>query len=247
MPDELIVEEPLEIRLDDQLVGTTMRTPGPRLRAGRRLLLHRRAPRRGARAGRPLLRHRLGGRDRVQRGDRRDRRAGAGAGAAAQHDHVVLRAVRLPDPRRARRPAGPAPPARALVPSRCWPACPTAVRARQELFDRTGAVHAAAAFDRRRRGAGGARGHRPPQRRRQGRRPPAARRARCRRATWGCSSAGGPASRWCRRRGPPASRPSWRCQRPVGAGGADGPTARPRCWRASPGPTALNLYVEPGR
>jgi FdhD protein len=27
-PDRLIVEEPLEIRLDDQLVGTTMRTPG---------------------------------------------------------------------------------------------------------------------------------------------------------------------------------------------------------------------------
>ena len=28
VPDELIVEEPLEIRLDDHLVGTTMRTPG---------------------------------------------------------------------------------------------------------------------------------------------------------------------------------------------------------------------------
>jgi FdhD protein len=27
-PDELVVEEPLEIRLDDHLVGTTMRTPG---------------------------------------------------------------------------------------------------------------------------------------------------------------------------------------------------------------------------
>jgi FdhD protein len=27
-PDELVVEEPLEIRLDDQLVSTTMRTPG---------------------------------------------------------------------------------------------------------------------------------------------------------------------------------------------------------------------------
>src|SRR5262245_37852194 len=27
-PDDLIVEEPLEIRLDDQLVATTMRTPG---------------------------------------------------------------------------------------------------------------------------------------------------------------------------------------------------------------------------
>ena len=28
VPDELIVEEPLEIRLDDHLVTTTMRTPG---------------------------------------------------------------------------------------------------------------------------------------------------------------------------------------------------------------------------
>lgn len=28
VPDELIVEEPMEIRLDDRLVGTTMRTPG---------------------------------------------------------------------------------------------------------------------------------------------------------------------------------------------------------------------------
>ena len=27
-PDRLIVEEPLEVRLDDRLVGTTMRTPG---------------------------------------------------------------------------------------------------------------------------------------------------------------------------------------------------------------------------
>jgi len=27
-PDDLVVEEPLEIRLDDHLVGTTMRTPG---------------------------------------------------------------------------------------------------------------------------------------------------------------------------------------------------------------------------
>src|SRR4051812_3187367 len=28
VPDELVVEEPLEIRLDDNLVATTMRTPG---------------------------------------------------------------------------------------------------------------------------------------------------------------------------------------------------------------------------
>src|SRR3954449_5866321 len=27
-PDELVVEEPLEVRLDDHLVATTMRTPG---------------------------------------------------------------------------------------------------------------------------------------------------------------------------------------------------------------------------
>ena len=28
IPDELIVEEPMSIRLDDELVATTMRTPG---------------------------------------------------------------------------------------------------------------------------------------------------------------------------------------------------------------------------
>ena len=50
------------------------------------------------------------------------------------------------------------------------------------------------------------RGRRPPQRRRQGGRRAAARRARCRRPVAACSSAAGRRSRWCRRRGRPASR-----------------------------------------
>ena len=79
-PDELIVEEPLEIRLDDELVATTMRTPGPRLRAGRRVLLHRRAARRARRCSAcRYCAHRIGGRHRVQRGLGRHRRPGARA------------------------------------------------------------------------------------------------------------------------------------------------------------------------
>jgi FdhD protein len=38
-PDELIVEEPLEIRLDDHLVTTTMRTPGHDLERAAGLVL----------------------------------------------------------------------------------------------------------------------------------------------------------------------------------------------------------------
>ena len=94
-PDELIVEEPLEIRLDDALVTTTMRTPGHdfELAAGFCFtdgLL-------GGRAGSdvPLLRHRLSGRDRVQRRQRRDRRRGARTDPAADDHHVVVWPVRL--------------------------------------------------------------------------------------------------------------------------------------------------------
>ena len=59
------------------------------------------------------------------------------------------------------------------------------------------------------------RGRRPPQRRRQGRRRDAARPASCRPPVAGCSSAAGPASRWCRRRGRPGSARSSRSARPT--------------------------------
>ena len=63
-PDELVVEEPLEIRLDDHLVTTTMRTPGHdfELAAGFCFTDGLLA---GAPVGRrALLRHRVGRRDR---------------------------------------------------------------------------------------------------------------------------------------------------------------------------------------
>jgi FdhD protein len=65
-PDELVVEEPLEIRLDDHLVATTMRTPGHDFELAVGFCFTD-----GLLAGRPsdraLLRHRFGARDGVQR------------------------------------------------------------------------------------------------------------------------------------------------------------------------------------
>ena len=75
----------------------------------------------------------------------------------------------------------------------------------QRLFGATGAVHAAAVFDRDGAIALRPRGRRPPQRGRQGGRRDAARRASSRPPVSGCSSAAGRASRWCRRRGRPGS------------------------------------------
>ena len=86
----------MTIQLDGTVVSTTMRTPGQRLRAGRRVLLHRGPARRGARDRRALLRRRLGrwpasstsspsrpagGRRRRRRASAPRRRAAAGAAA----------------------------------------------------------------------------------------------------------------------------------------------------------------------
>ena len=65
-------------------------------------------------------------------------------------DDVVVRAVRLDVARRAGRPARTARRPRRRSRSTCWPRCPIGSAAEQGLFDATGAVHAAAAFDRRR-------------------------------------------------------------------------------------------------
>ena len=72
-PDQLIVEEPMTIQLDGEIVSTTMRTPGNdfELAAGfcfTEGLLDRRAGHRRA-----VLRQRLGDGERVQRRHRRDR------------------------------------------------------------------------------------------------------------------------------------------------------------------------------
>ena len=102
-PDELIVEEPLEVRLDDHLVATTMRTPGHdfELAVG---LCHGD----GLLGGAPVLTCRYCGtgsavETRVQRRQRRHRRAGAHADAARVDHAVGVRAVRLGLDRRAAR------------------------------------------------------------------------------------------------------------------------------------------------
>ena len=64
----------MEIRLDDHAGHHDDAHARPRLRAGRRVLLHRRSAGRAPVDRRALLRHRLGGRHRVQRGHRRDGR-----------------------------------------------------------------------------------------------------------------------------------------------------------------------------
>ena len=76
---------------------------GARLRARRRVLLRRRAARRGAGPAGPLLRDGHGDGDGVQRGDGGDRWPGTGARAAAHDHHVVVRLVR-DGPRDAARP-----------------------------------------------------------------------------------------------------------------------------------------------
>ena len=146
-PDELIVEEPLEVRLDDHLVATTMRTPGHdfELAVG---LCHGD----GLLGGAPVLTCRY-----------------CGTGSAVESEFNVVSvdtggAAPVPAPRVAtttsacglcgstsiddqrarigRLPAGPPWPLEVLA------AVPERVRPQQDLFDVTGAVHAAAAFDR---------------------------------------------------------------------------------------------------
>jgi FdhD protein len=146
-PDQLIVEEPLEVHLDGQLVATTMRTPGHdfELAAG---LCH----------GDGLL-----GGARVQT----CRYCATGSAVDTEFNVVSVDTGGLAPPPTPRLSASTsacgmcgstaidelrdriAP----LAVGEPWPvellaAVPAAVRAQQPLFDATGAVHAAAAFDR---------------------------------------------------------------------------------------------------
>ncbi len=146
-PDELIIEEPLEIRLDGQLVGTTMRTPGHDFELAVGLCFTD-----GLLGGAPVLSCRY-----------------CGTGSAVDTEFNV---VSVDTGGRAPAPA----PRLSTASSSCGicglvqldeltdrleriPAHPSwdldvlaevadSVRARQELFDRTGAVHAAASFAR---------------------------------------------------------------------------------------------------
>ena len=212
-PDDLIVEEPMTIQLDGERGDHHDAHAGPRLRARRRLVLHRGPARRRAGHRRALLRRRLGDGQRVQRRHRRDRRPGPDPDAPPRHHVVELRLVRQRSARRAGRPARAArrpaagdrtstcsvdprvasSPARACSPrpARCMPRRRSTPTAR----------------------SGHPRGRRPAQRRRQGRRRAAARRPGAGARDddrWGCSSAAGRRSRWCRRRGPAGSGRSWR-------------------------------------
>ena len=207
-PDELIVEEPMTIQLDGIVVSTTMRTPGNdyELAAGfcltegllagapvtRRALLRRRlgcgqpsstsSPSRPAGA-RPRPTPRLG-----------TTSSSCGWCGSDQIDELLDRLAPLP----------PTPPFDAVGAGRGARLASSTARGCSRS---TGAVHAAAAFDRDGTDHPHPRGRRPPQRRRQGRRRAAARRAACRRPGAACSSAAGRRSRWCRRRGRPGSPP----------------------------------------
>jgi FdhD protein len=146
-PDQLIVEEPLEVRLDDHLVATTMRTPGHdfELAVG---LCHSD----GLLAGAPVVTCRYcgtgsavesgfnvvsvetGGQAPVSPARLSATTSACGLCGSDSIDELRERIAPLP-------PLDP------------WPVevlveVPERVRAGQELFDATGAVHAAAAFDR---------------------------------------------------------------------------------------------------
>jgi FdhD protein len=146
-PDELIVEEPLEVRLDDHLVATTMRTPGHdfELAVG---LCHGD----GLLAGAPVQTCRYcgtgsavesgfnvvsvetGGAAPVPAARVSTTTSSCGLCGSASIDELRERIAPLP--------AGDPWPVELLA------SMPDRVRPQQELFALTGAVHAAAAFDR---------------------------------------------------------------------------------------------------
>lgn len=150
-PDEVAVEEPLEIRLDGHLVGTTMRTPGHDFELA---------------AGFCHSEGLLGGAG--VRSVKYCRDAGPGAVVESEFNVVTVSTggrAPVPEPRLSvttsacgmcgttavdelRERLHPLP-ARSPVPLDVLAALPETVTGDQPLFDETGAVHAAVAFDRR--------------------------------------------------------------------------------------------------
>jgi FdhD protein len=146
-PDEVIVEEPLEVRLDGQLVGTTMRTPGHDFELAVGLCFTD-----GLLAGAPVQGCRYcatgsavdtefnvvtvetGGRAPVPTPRLTTASSSCGLCGSQTLDELTQRLEPL---------AGFDPWSTEVL-----AAAPASVRGRQELFGRTGAVHAAAAFDR---------------------------------------------------------------------------------------------------
>jgi FdhD protein len=148
VPDEVIVEEPLEIRLDDHLVTTTMRTPGHDFELAAGLCLTD-----GLLAGAPVLRVRYctdteTGVDNqfnvvtVETGDRAPiptprlatTTSSCGLCGSASIDDLRHRLQPLPQ--------------HDAFPLAVLAAAPERLTEHQQLFRTTGAVHAAAAFDR---------------------------------------------------------------------------------------------------
>jgi FdhD protein len=147
-PDEVIVEEPLEIRLDDHLVTTTMRTPGHDFELAAGLCLTD-----GLLAGAPVQRVRYC--------------TDEGSGADNEFNVVTVETggrAPVPEPRLTtttsscglcgsasldalRQRLRPLPQARSF-PLDVLAAAPERMRDDQLLFEATGGVHAAAAFDR---------------------------------------------------------------------------------------------------
>jgi FdhD protein len=144
--DEVIVEEPMSIRLDGTLVTTTMRTPGHDVELAVGFCftdgLLAGAPVTGAHHVVDDTGNEIAGIVDVETGGRAPTpvpRLGTASSSCGlcgrdQLDDLCLRLAPLAVPR-------------PIEPS-VFAAVPTAVRPRQTLFDRTGSVHAAAVFDR---------------------------------------------------------------------------------------------------
>ncbi len=144
-PDDLIVEEPMEIRLDDHLVTTTMRTPGHDYELAAGFLFTD-----GHLAGEPVRRVRYcatgsagstefnvvtvetGGRAPVPRARLTTTTSSCGLCGSASLDDLRLRLAPLP--------------ATNPIAADVLAAAPARARAAQDLFSTTGAVHAAMAF-----------------------------------------------------------------------------------------------------
>ena len=145
-PDRVIVEEPMEIRLDDQLVTTTMRTPGHDFELAVGFLYGE-----GLLAGAPVRQVRYcatgsavetefnvvsvetGGEAPAPAPRLVTTTSSCGLCGSTSIDELAARLAPLPEP--------------APIEPAVLAALSDRVRAAQELFDTTGSVHAAAAFD----------------------------------------------------------------------------------------------------
>ena len=146
VPDALIVEEPLEVRLDGHLVTTTMRTPGDDfelaaglcftdgLLDGARILTCRYCSEcgSGADTGFNVVTVETGGRAPVPRARVATTTSSCGLCGSTSIGELRERLAPLRDP--------------VSIPLDVLARVPDAVRERQQLFDQTGAVHAAGAF-----------------------------------------------------------------------------------------------------